>query len=1046
MKQYLSLIGETEKKQGRVFALYQCVCGNVREIRTDSVSTNRVVSCGCLTKDGKRKHGMSGSPEYVQWAVYYSKLWPDFELFFAELGPQPFPEAGIVPLNPDVQVGPNNAGWGYIRQTHGNDRLDRELFMPLNPELFNQYNIDAYQTQQGESSWVDSLGSVTSKYDKLYDKYQDNLEELEKVLEELSVEQALERFDKNEQDTIGKSSGSAIWAQFKAKLLPMVVERMEQIHQYALNGRSGIHHHIIGPVMKSELITSEEIAAITLAMLFDALGDGEGYKTPLVKVYKSIGERIDNQMYFKHWSLWSEQDFDYIKRWHLTDKSKSNYSYKVNKATAWLQDQGDTDVPYYPRISEWVDSKGKDIGEESLIHLGEWAFQAVQSVCLWFEAVYVYPINRSTRGRQPHKQYFLGLSAEGMKWRSIIKLGIQELMYDPMPMCIKPLDWPLNWSEVGGHGGYLKPHPMGCSDLVHNTRGTKPSAEAVQALNNMQSVAWMINPFMFHVMSSLLGTGHIIKKFRTYERELFYDAHWPDIDPAVWNLPKSALEYRKAKRQIARVHALAKEEEKVSMGPYRVLKEAAKFLNYPRFYLPAYFDSRLRCYYLPTLSPQGANHIKSLFLFADPVVISDSNRAAVKRDLLITIANCWGEDKIPLDDRVTFAEALVRDLENVCKEPLSAGHLAAWSGCAEPFTCLAAMREYHEIFTWKTSTTSRIPCGRDASSSGLQILGSMARDEKAMTFTNCLSPERPMDLYGEVARHAKALLMNHSWMKEQLEKRLKNAEAKAKRTKGKVRIPENGFTFDLDIGLVDRTVMKRLVMTENYNASFLSKNSYVSEALMVIAKKTDTAVSLAEKVIVTQAGVDGQAQAFPICQLVKKFFTDVVVNGVGKNGLSYLEWATPNGSIIRQKYNKRTAKQIQTYAMGTTLLYQTKKSNADADGAVLLTIQKSSAEVDPSKHGSALSPNWTHSADAYIAQDILYRFNKPMAVCHDCWYPRASEVDECLTIAKEALLKLAKSDMPQDLLDRNGITGVIFPRLGDDNLLDKIMESDYIFA
>ena len=58
---------------------------------------------------------------------------------------------------------------------------------------------------------------------------------------------------------------------------------------------------------------------------------------------------------------------------------------------------------------------------------------------------------------------------------------------------------------------------------------------------------------------------------------------------------------------------------------------------------------------------------------------------------------------------MTFAEELANQHEYVAKEPLSAGAFAAWSDCSEPFTYLATLRQYHEIFTWKTRTTLTFP-------------------------------------------------------------------------------------------------------------------------------------------------------------------------------------------------------------------------------------------------------------------------------------------------------------------------------------------------
>ena len=88
----------------------------------------------------------------------------------------------------------------------------------------------------------------------------------------------------------------------------------------------------------------------------------------------------------------------------------------------------------------------------------------------------------------------------------------------------------------------------------------------------------------------------------------------------------------------------SKSEKQYSKAPMRVLKVAARFLNVDRFYLPCYFDTRLRLYYtVDTVTPNGSDYQKALLLSADGKEVTDENREAVERDLLITLANTWAK-------------------------------------------------------------------------------------------------------------------------------------------------------------------------------------------------------------------------------------------------------------------------------------------------------------------------------------------------------------------------------------------------------------------
>ena len=1042
MNQLLTFICDAPTKR---HAYYQCNCGNQVERRKDNVSCGIITSCGCQTKDGRnvlnsnKKHPLNNI-----YHARYNHLFPSFELFVAELGLPPFEGATVGPLVPGTEPGPGNIGWNKPIFTHGEDRITQDLFMPLDPKLFGQYNVDAYKEETEESSWTYALNSLTKQYDQLREQYLDDPVALEEKLEELSTTEAIEKFDKQESKVLssGRCNSSHVWQQFKRQILPLIIERMETVHKNAKMGKSGIHHNIITPILRTNLISAEEIALIGLNVCLDSLGDGTGFKTPLVRVYKNIGQRIDDQCYLRWWESFYPSEFGYVDKWILN--GNSGYHHKMRKSVNWFTHKiEDHPTNSWKRLSTLRDDRGRKLGDEPLIHIGEWVFQAIQSCSMWFTAELMWAAD----GKNPHKQYFFGLSLEGMKWRNLIDQGVKELLFEAQPMVCEPKPWSETYHKHN-HGGYLKPQPLNFSKLIHGHKGTVPSPEAIRSLNKLQSVGYRINPFMYHTLASLLGKNiKIGEKFICHERNEFMDQNFPDIDPAVWNLNRSDPEFRKAKNKIAKVYGRCKQNEQLQDVPFRTLKTAAKFLNFERIHFPCYFDNRLRIYYLHTsgLHPQGANYAKSLLLFADPLPVTDDNRDSVERDLLISIANCYGNDKVSMDERVTFAKDLVRNLENVAKEPLAVGHMAMWTGVSEPFTFLASLRQYHEVFTWKTRNTVDIPCGRDATSSALQLMGSLMREEKSMRYTNIIPSDKPQDLYGEVARHAKSLLSNDMWIATQLEKRKANAEKKAKdQGKDPGQVPD--FTFDLDVDDITRSTTKRAVMTDSYGASWQSKNEYISEELVKLEKQLERKVTLAEKATVTTAIIDGQKQAFPVCDAIKGFMKEVVKDVIGRQEKAVVQWSTPCGSVIQQRYSKSQRKQIKTFAMGGALFYQSKTKQNTKDGAISLTIQKDTGEVANNRHLLGLSPNVHHAYDAYICQNsILNAGTDVIATCHDCMYARPGEVERMVKGVKESFLKLVTSTVLQDLLDINEIETVLIPRFGDDSLLDNFMDSTYCF-
>ena len=153
-----------------------------------------------------------------------------------------------------------------------------------------------------------------------------------------------------------------------------------------------------------------------------------------------------------------------------------------------------------------------------------------------------------------------------------------------------------------------------------------------------------------------------------------------------------------------------KKEEKRRKSPRRVLGVAARFLDVDQFYLPCYFDNRLRIYYtVDTISPNGSDFQKALLMFADGLAVTPANKNEVKRDLLITIANTWANKVTEWTTSSQtscpwmtgeVAEDFIKELEGVARDPLTTASKALWTAASEPFQFLAVVREYFEVIVW----------------------------------------------------------------------------------------------------------------------------------------------------------------------------------------------------------------------------------------------------------------------------------------------------------------------------------------------------------
>ena len=585
-------------------------------------------------------------------------------------------------------------------------------------------------------------------------------------------------------------------------------------------------------------------------------------------------------------------------------------------------------------------------------------------------------------------------------------------------------------------------------------------------------------------MTDLLAKSHEIGKFRTYEKDSWDDKNKPLIDIAIlldkWdenNNKKPA--YLKAMRDLRDWHQQRVVATKERVAPFRVMKMAARFRHVDKFYLPTYFDSRLRMYYMPdTLNPQGSDYQKSLLCFADGNPVTEENREAVRRDLLITLANSASfetpagkTDKLSLDDRALWASirikggvlmkgdkevvSIFKSLEAEASDPVA--NQAFWTECDEPFQFLAALREYHEIFVWGTSDVARVPNGRDATNSGSQIIGGIIKDPKTCFYSNVTktyqdqSADKPQDLYGVVAAEAQVLVKSDPWLAAQQEKaRTRIAKRLEQLEEAGVENPlqrVGNAEFNIPHTVIDRKVTKKASMCTAYGASWRSKNEYVSEELDSTFTHPDgKGASLCEKIIVTNATIQGQDAGFPALARMNRWFKKLA-KACLSSGMKLVKWKTPNGSLIVQEYLEPEIERVDTYAMGGAKYWRAVRPNKGkrAEGVAQISyVAGNSKEIKQSKTQTALAANWTHSHDAVIIQDTVHDWEGNYFAVHDCLYAPAGRCEEMCSKARKSLHKIITSNPLQKLIDECGVA-IAKPPEGDANV-SEVLTHPFTFS
>lgn len=296
----------------------------------------------------------------------------------------------------------------------------------------------------------------------------------------------------------------------------------------------------------------------------------------------------------------------------------------------------------------------------------------------------------------------------------------------------KPLDWHKPFNR-----GVPIVKRLRSDDAHHYTIDSMP--QVYKALNVLQSTEWEINSRILDLMVEGLDgfsptvvteeEAAIARSELTMEKRksLRYEA---------WKFDKL---FKKYNRQMSRKWAKVEAEDRFktkSKDAREVAAEFAKMIDFIRSvelaaeveYEPLYFqhncDSRGRLYSLSNyLSPQGADHQKALLRFATTGSVSDYW-------IKVHIANCAGQDKLSFSDRIQWVEDNREAILAVGNDPRGQLDWLIETGInGETKTRWQFIAACMEFVRYTDENIWRIPVGIDATSSGLQFLAAIARDE-----------------------------------------------------------------------------------------------------------------------------------------------------------------------------------------------------------------------------------------------------------------------------------------------------------------------------
>jgi DNA-directed RNA polymerase len=388
----------------------------------------------------------------------------------------------------------------------------------------------------------------------------------------------------------------------------------------------------------------------------------------------------------------------------------------------------------------------------------------------------------------------------------------------------------------------------------------------------------------------------------------------------------------------------------------KILYLADRYAKESAFWYPHQLDFRGRAYPMPAnLTPQGTDLAKGLLTFAEGKPIGEQGW----RWLAIHLANCAGEDKISLDDRIAWVLAHEERILSVAADPFGPD-FAWWTTDADkPFQFLAACLEWAG---WKAAGQrflSHLPVAMDGTCNGLQIFSLMLRDETGGHATNLLPADKPQDIYGIVAEK----------VVERLKDLTETGGSHTKIVKDKNDKPVEKFLYDekdmagrlLALG-INRKTTKRQVMVVPYGGTQTSCREYTLSWLdeRIAADPEATALFPEQRdawnAMLLLSGLIWKAidETVVAAREAMRFLQKLASLAAGKD--LPITWTTPLGFPVLQAYQAYTLRCVTTKLFGR--VYQPK-------------IAMDAPELDHKRQRNGVSPNYVHSLDAAAMQHTI---------------------------------------------------------------------------
>ncbi len=515
----------------------------------------------------------------------------------------------------------------------------------------------------------------------------------------------------------------------------------------------------------------------------------------------------------------------------------------------------------------------------------------------------------------------------------------------------------------------------------------------LDAVNTVQKTGWRINKKILEVMRHYYEAG--IDTPVLPQAEEIPIKTYPNGFPEDW-LKEDIIDW---KRKTGKIHEQNVRIKTKRLQLSQLMWVAEKYKTEDCFYFPHTIDFRGRLYPSSAfLNPQGEDTGRSLLEFSKGLPLGGTGLWW----LGVHGANCYGFDKVSLQDRYRWTAEHDKDIRAAANDPYGC---TFWMEADKPWQFLAFCFEWAGDID--ESTISHLPVQVDGSCNGLQHFSALCRDAEGGAAVNLLAGDTPADIYEIVAQRAREINEDPDWD-----------------------------------GKILRGIVKRPVMTTPYGATPFGMRAQIQAELK----------HMRDKGIDLGFSGDYWQESNSLAKTVWEAIGDTLVSArevmvwlqesakAITKGSDTIFWHVPSGFFISQRYLQPKRRSIRTILNGKI---------------AKLTLVGSTSKADARKHANAISPNLVHSLDACHLMMAVnkakakYNINSFMVV-HDSFGTHASSVSDLVEVLKETFHEMYTKE---DILD--GLANELRwqteeglpekPKMGTLEM-DKVLESEFFFA